>query len=85
LIPIVDLAAMAAGLIALLFGYPGLAVACWLLVLGLIGIRAMLILRRQSSPGLTSGAQALVVAAVFDMAKALALLARGSHRARRAG
>jgi glycosyltransferase involved in cell wall biosynthesis len=85
LIPIVDLAAMAAGLIALLFGYPGLAVACWLVVLGLIGVRAMLILRRQSSPGLTSGAQALVVAAVFDMAKALALLARGSHRARRAG
>jgi glycosyltransferase involved in cell wall biosynthesis len=84
LIPIVDLIAMAAGLVALLLGYPGLAVTCWLVVLGLIAVRAAMILRRQLSPGFSAGAQALAVAAVFDMAKALALLARGSHRARRA-
>src|SRR6185436_18755808 len=41
LIPIVDLVAIAAGLLALLLGYPGLAVAAWLLVLGLIALRAL--------------------------------------------
>jgi mycofactocin glycosyltransferase len=84
LIPILDLVAMAAALIALLLGYTGLAAGCGLVVLGLIALRAMMILRRQSRPAFSSGAQALAVAAVFDMAKALALLARGSHRARRA-
>ena len=84
LIPIVDLIAMAATLVALLLGYPRVAAGCGLVVLGLIALRAMMILRRQLRPGLSSGAQALAVAAVFDIAKALALLARGSHRARRA-
>ena len=83
LIPIVDLIAMVAALVALLLGYPALAVACWLVVLALIALRAVMILRRQSRPGISSGAQALAFAAVFDLAKALALLARGSHRARR--
>jgi glycosyltransferase involved in cell wall biosynthesis len=83
LIPIVDLLAIVAGLAALLLGYPALAVACWLAVLGLIALRAVLILRRLSRPGVKDAAQALAFATVFDMAKALALLARGSHRARR--
>ena len=83
LIPIVDLIAMVAGLVALLLGYPALAVACWLVVLALIALRAVMILRRLSRPGVKDAAQALAFAAVFDMAKALALLARGSHRARR--
>ena len=84
LIPIVDLVAIAAGLLAMLLGYPRLAVAAWLVVLGLIGLRALMILRRQSRLGLEAVAQALAFATVFDAAKALALLARGSHRARRA-
>ena len=84
LIPIVDLAAIAAGVVALLLGYPRLAVGAGLVVLGLIALRALMILRRQPGPGLEAVAQALTVAAVFDVAKALALLARGSHRARRA-
>ena len=83
LIPMVDLLAMVAGLVALLLGYPALAVACWLVVLALIGLRAVFILRRLSRPGMTDVAQALAFAAVFDLAKALALLALGSHRARR--
>jgi len=83
LIPIVDLLAIVAGLAALLLGYLGLAVACWLLVLAFIAIRAVFILRRLSRPGVKDVAQALVFAAVFDLAKALALVARGSHRARR--
>jgi len=83
LIPIVELVALAAGPLALLLGYPALAVACWLAVLALIAVRAVLILRRLSKPGVKAAAQAMAFAAVFDMAKAFALLARGSHRARR--
>ena len=83
LIPIVDLIALIASLAALLLGYIGLAVACWLAVLALITLRAAYIVRRLSKPGMKDAAQALAFATVFDMAKALALLARGSHRARR--
>ena len=83
LIPIVELVALAVGPLALLLGYPALAVACWLAVLALIAVRAVLILRRLSKPGVKAAAQAMAFAAVFDMAKAFALLARGSHRARR--
>jgi glycosyltransferase involved in cell wall biosynthesis len=83
LIPIVDLIAMAAGLIALLLGYPRIALACLLIVAGLIALKAMVIFRRQSRRGIAEAVQALAVAAVFDVAKAFALLARGSHRSRR--
>ena len=83
LIPIVELFAMIASLAALLLSNFGLAVACWLAVLALITIRAVYIVRRLSKPGVKDAAQALAFATVFDMAKALALLARGSHRARR--
>jgi glycosyltransferase involved in cell wall biosynthesis len=83
LIPMVDLFAMIAGLAALLLGYLGLAVACWLAVPALITMRAVYIVRRLSRPSMKDAAQALLFAAVFDMAKAMALLARGSHRARR--
>jgi GT2 family glycosyltransferase len=82
-IPIVDLIAMVVGFAALLLGYPGIALVWWLVVGGLIALRALMILRRQSRPGLASAAQAVAVAAVFDVAKAFALLARGSHGARR--
>ena len=83
LIPIFDLIAIAIGVVALLLGYPGVAAVCGLFVLGLIALRAVMILRHQSRPGWSSALEALAVAAVFDVAKALALLARGSHRARR--
>ena len=83
LIPIVDLLALIAGPVALIFGYPLLAAACWSGVLALAALRALAILRRLPNPGVTDAAQALAFATVFDVAKALALLARGSHRARR--
>jgi glycosyltransferase involved in cell wall biosynthesis len=83
LIPIIDLIAIVAGLAALLLGYPALAVACWIVVLAFIAIRTVFILRRLSRPGVKDAAQAFAFASVFDLAKALALLARGSHRARR--
>jgi glycosyltransferase involved in cell wall biosynthesis len=83
LIPIIDLIVLAAGVIALLLGHAVLAVGCWLVFFGLAALRTVMILRRQPFAGITSAAQALAVATVFDVAKALALLARGSHRARR--
>jgi len=83
LIPIVDLIAMAGGLIALVLGYPWLALVCWLIVAGLIALKAVVLFRRQTRHGIVDFAQSLAVAAVFDVAKAFALLARGSHRSRR--
>ena len=83
LIPIVDLLAMVAGVAALLLGHAVLAASCWLVVFALAALRTVMILRRESSVGFASAAQALAVATVFDVAKAFALLARGSHRARR--
>jgi hypothetical protein len=82
-IPIVDLVAMGVGLVALFLGRPFIVLASWGVVLSLIGLRAVLVLRRLERPGLTDLARAVAFAAVFDIAKALALLARGSHGARR--
>ena len=84
LIPIIELIAMLAGVAALLLNYPLVAAGCWLVVLSLIGLRAGLIARRQQQFTVGAAAQALAVAAVFDVARALALLVQGSHRARRA-
>ena len=84
LIPIVQLIAMLAGVAALLLNYPTIAAACWLVVFSLIGLRAGLIARRQGKLTIGAAVQALAVAAVFDVARALALLVQGSHRARRA-
>ena len=47
------------------------------------GVRAAAMRRRQMRRGLMASAQAFAVAVVFDLARALAILARGSHRARR--
>jgi hypothetical protein len=48
------------------------------------GLKAAVMLRRQLHRGVVPALQALAVAVVFDLARALALLSRGSHRARRA-
>lgn len=84
LVPMADLALLAAGLAALVLGHAPIAAACWLAALVPAALKAALMIRRQLRPGLVAAAQALVVAVVFDLARALALLARGSHRARRA-
>jgi glycosyltransferase involved in cell wall biosynthesis len=84
LVPIADLICLAAGGTALLAGHLLLAIAIWMLPLIPASVKAALIVRRQLDRGLRSAAQALAVAVVFDLARALALLARGSHRARRA-
>jgi glycosyltransferase involved in cell wall biosynthesis len=84
LIPIVELIAVTAGLAGVVLGYRALAIMCGLTVMALISLRALLILRRQSNTAVKEAAQALTFAAVFDLAKASALLVRGTHRARRA-
>jgi GT2 family glycosyltransferase len=83
LVPIADLACLAAGIVSLGTGNPAMAVGWWLLPLVPAAVKATFIVRRQLRRGLVAAAQALAVAVVFDLARALALLARGSHRARR--
>ena len=96
LIPVTVLALLAGGFVALVIGYPGLALGCWLLAVAPAILKAshMLRWRRRQENGASRPAryvvaagrravEALAVAVVFDMARALALLARGSHRARR--
>lgn len=83
LIPIINLASIVTGAVALLLGYYFIALVCGLIVLGFVGLRALALLRRQPGPSLQACAQAIAFSAVFDLARALALVAQGSHRARR--
>lgn len=84
IVPIADLACLAGGLGLLIAGYPWAAVLLWALALIPAAIKATFMVKRQLNRGVTIAAQAMAVAVVFDLARALALLARGSHRARRA-
>ncbi len=84
LVPIADLVCLAAGIVSLGTGNPAMAAGWWSLPLVPAAVKAAFILRRQLHRGLVAAAQALAVAVVFDLARALAILARGSHRARRA-
>jgi hypothetical protein len=61
-----------------------LASLCMTAALAPAGIRAAQIRKRHIRRGLLASAQALAVAVVFDLARALAIVAGGSHRARRA-
>lgn len=83
IVPIADLACIVAGAIAMLTAHPVIALALWTLALVPAGIKAAFIVRRQWRRGFVSAVQAFAVAVVFDVARALALLAKGSHRARR--
>lgn len=96
LIPIAVLALLVGGLLALPIGYPGIALGCWLLALAPAALKAAYMSRGRwraadgTSPRQRNvvgagrrAVEALAVAVVFDMARALALLARGSHQARR--
>ncbi len=83
LIPIADLICLTAGIVSVFAGHPLVAAGFWLIPLIPAVARAAVMLRRQLRRGVVTAAQALAVAVVFDLARALALLARGSHRARR--
>lgn len=84
LIPIADLLLLGLAMLALVAGRPWLALLCASVPLIPAALRAAVMMRRQLRRGIVAAAQALAVAVVFDLARALALLARGSHRARRA-
>lgn len=94
IVPIVDLAAIAAGSVAALAGQLGPALVCYSVLLLPAIIRAAVILWRRRwraeiralrprPSALITAAQAMVVALVFDLARAFALVAQGSHHVRR--
>ena len=84
LVPIADLACVTAGVLALLSGRPIVAMALVALPLIPAAVKTAMIVRRQLRRGFVAMAQAFAVVLVFDTARALAIVARGNHRARRA-
>ena len=84
LIPIAQLFLLAAAVVAVAIGHAAIAIGTLVLALIPAMIKAAVMRKRQLKRGPVPAAQAVAVAVVFDLARALALLARGSHRARRA-
>lgn len=84
LIPIGVLGLLAATVVAIATGYVLLALSCALAAITPASIKAAYMRKRQMRRGPMAAAQALAVAVVFDLARALAILGGGSHRARRA-
>jgi GT2 family glycosyltransferase len=82
-VPIIDLVCLAGSVAALLAGRPTLAAVLLTVALIPAGWRAGVMINRQLHRNAVVAAQAMAVAVVFDLARALALIARGSHRARR--
>lgn len=83
IVPIADLICLAGCIVALLTGRPTLAAVLLTIALIPAGWRAGMMISRQLHRNAIVAAQAIAVAVVFDLARALALVARGSHRARR--
>jgi GT2 family glycosyltransferase len=84
LIPIIDLLCLAACVIALATGHLLIGAACLAVALLPAAVRAAYMVKRRLTRGVVPVAQAVAVAVVFDAARALAVVAPGSHRARRA-
>lgn len=84
LIPMALLILLMASVALVATGHLLLAFMCVMAAFLPAGIKAAYMRKRQMRRGLLASAQALAVAVVFDLARALAILARGSHRARRA-
>ena len=83
IIPVCQLIALGACVIAALMKWWPVAAIALLMALAPAALRAALILRRKLRPTIFGAAQALTVAIVFDAARAFALLARASHQTRR--
>jgi glycosyltransferase involved in cell wall biosynthesis len=83
LVPVSQLAALGACVIALIMNWWWMAAFALVTALLPAALRAAVILRRKLRPTIFGAAQALTVAIVFDAARALALLARASHQTRR--
>lgn len=84
IVPIVDLICLCASAAALLAGHAIVAAALLTIALIPASWRAGVMISRQLHRNAIVAVQAIAVAVVFDLARALALVARGSHRARRA-
>ena len=82
-IPVYQLVALGACVIALLMHWWWVAAIALLQALAPAALRAALMLRRKLRRTIFGAAQAFVVAIVFDAARAFALLARASHQTRR--
>jgi GT2 family glycosyltransferase len=82
-ISMANLAAMAGGIGGLAFGWWRVAAVCAAVPVSVAALRALAMSRRDAHPGLASVVQSFVVALTYDIARALALLAGGSHSARR--
>jgi len=84
IIPIANLILLVAAAFAVAVGNLPLALVFIGTAMVPAAIRATTMVRRQPQGGFRVAAQSLAVALVFDFARALALVARGSHRGRRA-
>lgn len=84
MIPIIDLFCIAGSVVLLAAGYPLMAISLWLALLMIAMCRAVVLYRARQDGRPRTAAEALLVAIVFDIARALALVIPGSHRARRA-
>jgi glycosyltransferase involved in cell wall biosynthesis len=83
LVPVVDLIAIAGAGAALAFRLWPLALVCVAIGFGLASLKALAMLNRAPRATVTVAVQSFIVALAYDAARALALLASGSHGARR--
>ncbi len=83
LVPIVDLIAIAGAAAALLVRAWPLALLCAAAGIGLAALKTIAMVKRAPRATVTVAVQSFVVAVAYDAARALALLASGSHGARR--
>jgi hypothetical protein len=81
--PIIDLGALGLALYGLALGSWWSVAAAGVTIVALACVRASQILHRDRSPTLGRAAQGLIVALVYDIARAVALCARAPHRMRR--
>jgi hypothetical protein len=83
LLPLAQFTSVAVALVALVLQWWLLFIAAIVLAFAPAALRAWIMAHRKAPPTLSVAAQALAVAVVFDAARALALVTRASHRARR--
>jgi hypothetical protein len=79
-IPIIDLIALAAALVAGVMGEPLFALMAIAALLGLAALRAARLFQRLPDRTMADGFRALLVAFVYDLARAFAVIARVPHR-----
>lgn len=85
-VPIVDLTALAAGVLGLgtasLAGGAWLAVGAFAVIAGLAALRGVRMIAARPRPSLAGAGRAFAVACTYDLARALALVVRAGHHRR---